>query len=428
MRKFLEMAMLVVMTSFYMFPVNFTFLPALNTKMIMAVLGLGLLAIHVVSQRTVTPWKDAIVLITLAGCISIIGLFSITYNNTSDTSYVSYVVSMCVWFSAGYFLCRAISQIHKEINVELICNYFIAVCVIQCISAIGIEFVPALKDFVDTFVIQGQDSLEKGGRMYGIGASLDTAGTRFSLCLIMIVYLLCKYGNKYSSGRIFLYVISFCIVTVVGNMVARTTLIGLILGLGLFLWQKRTTLLTYNLKILSIVIVLICVATIWVTYLYNVNENVYRLVRFGFEPFFNYFSGGEFATTSNQMLKNMYVFPESLKTWIIGDGYFNNPNTHDPYYVGESSTFGYYMGTDVGYLRLIFYFGLIGLVTFILFLFNATSMACKSLPGDRSLFILTFILGLIIWLKVATDLFFVLALYVCVANMASTTNTFVPVE
>lgn len=50
----------------------------------------------------------------------------------------------------------------------------------------------------------------------------------------------------------------------------------------------------------------------------------------------------------------MYVFPDNLKTWIIGDGYFNGPEDSDPYYTGEIWDIGYYKGTDVGYLRFIF--------------------------------------------------------------------------
>ena len=51
----------------------------------------------------------------------------------------------------------------------------------------------------------------------------------------------------------------------------------------------------------------------------------------------------------------MYIFPETIQTWIIGDGYWNNP-------YGS----GYYMHTDVGYLRLIYYFGLVGLFVYLL--------------------------------------------------------------
>lgn len=51
------------------------------------------------------------------------------------------------------------------------------------------------------------------------------------------------------------------------------------------------------------------------------------------------------------MLKN--IKPENTRTWIIGDGYCGDPN-NDPYYIGPQPKGGYYMGTDVGYMRFIF--------------------------------------------------------------------------
>ncbi|MNR35976.1 hypothetical protein D3C85_1538570 [compost metagenome] len=50
----------------------------------------------------------------------------------------------------------------------------------------------------------------------------------------------------------------------------------------------------------------------------------------------------------------MYVFPDNLSTWLFGDGRM------------MMSDGSYYMGSDVGYIRLLFYFGMIG--TFIYFL------------------------------------------------------------
>ena len=64
----------------------------------------------------------------------------------------------------------------------------------------------------------------------------------------------------------------------------------------------------------------------------------------------------------------MYVFPDNIKTWIIGDGYFANPGDTDPYYVGPLGG-AFYKSTDVGYLRFIFYFGVLGLFAFVLFLY-----------------------------------------------------------
>ena len=63
----------------------------------------------------------------------------------------------------------------------------------------------------------------------------------------------------------------------------------------------------------------------------------------------------------------MIVFPDNLHTWIIGDGYFDNPFNRDMNYIGPNFG-GYYMATDIGYLRFLFYVGLIGLLLFCVYM------------------------------------------------------------
>lgn len=72
----------------------------------------------------------------------------------------------------------------------------------------------------------------------------------------------------------------------------------------------------------------------------------------------------------------MWIWPDNPMTWLIGDGYFNNPINSNPYYIGPAST-NYYMGTDVGYCRFIFYFGLIGLSAFCLYLSIVQNVALR---------------------------------------------------
>ena len=78
---------------------------------------------------------------------------------------------------------------------------------------------------------------------------------------------------------------------------------------------------------------------------------------------FSLAESGEWDVGSNEKLKGMYVFPETFKTWLIGDGFFG-ATTSDPYYIGKEWK-SFYMDTDVGYLRFIFYFGILGLFTFL---------------------------------------------------------------
>ena len=94
----------------------------------------------------------------------------------------------------------------------------------------------------------------------------------------------------------------------------------------------------------------------------------------------------------------------NLKTLVEGD-------------MDREITGGYYKGTDVGYLRFIFYFGLIGLSTFMLFFVKVGQYCIREFPKFKWMFILLLLANFIIWLKVSTDIFLVFALFLCAGSI-----------
>ena len=70
------------------------------------------------------------------------------------------------------------------------------------------------------------------------------------------------------------------------------------------------------------------------------------------------------------------------------------------------------MGTDVGYLRFIFYFGLIGLSAFIAFFMKTYNLCVKRFTEYKLLFFMLLILNFLIWFKVSTDIFPIFALLI----------------
>ena len=407
-----------VVTSLYYFPFELVALPGINTKMAMAVVGI-LVSIYRLSinRNTIIP-KNVFVLSIMAGLVSLAGFLSVVYNNTTDLAYATYLISMWVWLSAALVVCTLIEKVHGKLNVPLVCHYLIAVSVGQCLMALLIDFNPAVKNVVDTYISQDQELLNEIDRLYGIGAWLDVAGTRFSACLIMIAILMNIHKERLSAKQIWVYMISYAIIGVVGNMVARTTSVGIAISLlYLFVIFKpwEFSILKSSLGIWRHIVVAVLVIIPIVYVLYTTNDQFRQLFRFAFEALFNFIEKGEWETSSTNKLQTMYVFPESWKTWIIGDGYFSNPYS-DPNFVGKYIG-GYYMGTDVGYLRFIFYSGLIGLIAFSTFMIYASYICMVNLPRYRVLFVLLLLSNFVIWLKVATDIFLVFALFICVANL-----------
>ena len=410
----------VILTSFFFFPFEFTILPGINTKMALAGVGLPILGYQLASHRTGLINKQIFLLSIWAGIASIIGCFSITFNNTPDTAYATYIVSMWVWLSAAYTVTTYIRMVHGNLSTMLLLRYLIIVCVCQCILALLIDSYPNIKQIIDQYVQQGQDFLSKTNvkRLYGIGASLDVAGSRFAALLVMIAFSVTDMCKTDERKYIPLFLVAFFLIAVIGNMIARTTTVGLILALAYLVYVSgfHTLKIDKNYSVLWNWFIGILLATIAISvFCYYFVPGTEEKLRFAFEGFFSLAEKGKWEVGSNVRLKEMYVIPQNLKTWLIGDGYFSNPNDVDPYYTGKIiDTF--YMGTDIGYLRFIFYFGLGGLFAMYMVIYKAGSFCMNNISHYKVMFVLLLLVNYIVWLKVSTDIFLVFALFLMVSR------------
>ena len=161
---------------------------------------------------------------------------------------------------------------------------------------------------------------------------------------------------------------------------------------------------------MSISIIVIALPIILYSFNHNINTN--KNLRFAFEGFFSLVETGKWETHSNNRLAEMLIIPDNVKTWVIGDGYFNNPNA-DPNFIGDNPT-EYYKGTDIGYLRFIFYFGIVGLLLFALFFYVAFSLCSRRHPNYAILFLMLLTINYVVWVKVSSDIFLIFALFLCV--------------
>lgn len=411
------MAILItgILCSLYMFPFSFTFFPVGNTKIYLAVLGALMFAFDRISKNNGPVVSRTMLNVSLAAiAVSMAGVLSLAYNGATDTTYAQYVILMWVWVGAAYFVVKCIERVHGKVTLEIVALYFIGVCVAQCAFALMNEFIPAFKNIVDAVVEQGTENLNELDRMYGIGASLDTAGSRFACALILLGYLMVKRADD--SKRMLAYIVMYLFIVVAGNMVARTTLAGIAISGCYFLyalWQGKSREVS---RVFVYFGIMLLVAVPFVGYLYMTSPEVSKLIQFAFEYAFNFFEEGSLETGSTNDLLAMWTYvPTELKTWIIGDGYFMSPYLTNPYYVGSFDvTWGFYMSTDVGYLRFIYYFGLIGLLTFIWFFVRCTRECMKKFPVDKAVFVMLLAMNLILWAKVSTDVFFIFALFLMV--------------
>ena len=367
----------------------------------LAVIGLLLVSLACLKKRAIYAQPEIIGITVISLLYSLFSYFSVVYNNTSDLTYAHYFISMAVWLSAAYVIVCLIKRIHGYINIQLIFHYMAIVCALQAVLGIVIDNVSSIQQWVDAYINQDQAFLHRVNRLYGIGASFDTAGIRFSCALVGLGYLL----TRDITGRLrYFYIILWAIIVVLGNVMSRTTLVGAVASFCYIVLEKVSIRKEIPIKTLRIatsvslvVIIVICVAV----YCYNTIPEFRNYLKYGFEGFFNFFETGEWSTDSTDKLKRMVIFPDNTKTWLMGDGWFDDP-----------SGVGFYMSTDVGYLRLIFYSGIIGLIFFSSLFIYCTTTLLNRWRNNRMLFNIFLILQAVVWIKISTDIFLVYALLV----------------
>ena len=392
---------LIILTSFFLFPVSFYFLPEfVNSKIMLAGFGIVAFFYDGITRQSFTVPKYVLYSAFLAFVFSLWCLFSVAVNGTEDLLYANYWVSFFTWLFGGYAICFLIRQMQGKVDLSSLTFYLAAVCLAQCILAEWIDHSPSFQHAVDSVFVQGQEFYHDIRRLYGIGASLDTAGVRFSVVLVLIAHQLSTDERIINNIALSLfYLISFAVIVIIGSIIARTTWVGAIAGLFYMIVHnlrlnrgvmKRSQIRYWALFIgITFFSVLICVM------LYRMSPEYRNNLRFGFEGFFNWVETGVFRTDSTDKLNRiMWVWPNDTRSWILGKGLFDN----------------WVFGTDIGYCRFTLYCGLVGLILFSLFFVYNSFSLIRRFPNVTFFALMLLALTFVVWLKVATDLFFIYAL------------------
>ena len=414
--KYIFMLLCVIISSCYFFPFELIAIPGINSKMAIALIGLIIVIYKSLKKETGNVDAGLLVLSIWAMIIGLISWASTAYNNTHDYSFVTYVISMWVWLGGAYAMVNFIKNCHGYISIDLVASYLIAVCVLQCTFALVFNYNANAEDwFINTFAGEAFMGVTDGQRMHGIGCALDVAGFRFAAVLTMTGVLAFKASHE-KSISFWVLITAFIFIIVIGDMISRSTFIGAALTFVFWIFISTNKL---DLGFLTKITCTIILGAIIVSYLYFTDSSFASSLRFGFEGFFSLVETGQWQTNSTDILENMVVFPDNLKTWIIGDGYAANPldvyqSTYDPYYRGQEFH-GFYMQTDIGYLRYIFYFGLLGLFAFIGFFIKVFQICARRFPGYGWFFFMILAINFIGWFKVSSDLFMVFAPFLCIS-------------
>ena len=369
-----------------------------NTKMIVAVIGLLWFGYDALLRRNVQLPQVMIVGLLFAGLYSIINIFAIEFNATDDYSYANYVTTFLVWIFSVYPAIALIRLTHGEVTLPLITYYLVATTLFQCLTGLIMDNNPSFDEFNAKIVAWDMDFYDRIGRIRCFSTALDFGGVRFSLVLILIMGMLGRDESvRKSKGATFYLLLSFFVIAGIGNMVARTTTVGVVVGLVILVIYMFGSgpRLGGSGYIIGLFFVTLGLVSVVGVYLYNTDEYYYNLIRFAFEGFFNLVEKGEFTTDSTEVLESMWKWPSDTKSWIIGTGIYGS----------------WAYGTDIGYCRLILYSGLAGFVVFAMsFVYYAYYFA-RRYPRYVWLFVGYLAMTFIVWMKVSTDILMIYAFF-----------------
>lgn len=366
----MKIALAHLLVFFYIYSVSFTFIPVnVSTTLMFGVVGFILFIAKFLLTNSTLMHKRYLIFLFFVLLSSLMVFISVTVNQTQDLEMLILVIYMAVTFFSSYFVITTLKKIQYQVDFVSVSTLIINVIFIQSVIALSMFYMPWFGDLINQIqrltdsesdIISNVNTF----RITGFGTRFFEAGVISGFGLLLIGM---QIRNNYYNNLLILS-FKFLFIMIIGSMMARTTLIGALLGLLLIVLPKSSkpslSLFKKRLLFLSSVIFLPVVLFSVLMNNKNFKEVMEPVFNFAFEAFINYFEQGTLESKSTNHLKEMYIFPSNLKTWLIGDGYWLNP-------VGS----GYYMHTDVGYLRMIYFFGIPGLILFFLINYFSINLA-----------------------------------------------------
>ena len=372
----------------YIYNIVFIFFPgSLNSRSFIGVLGF--IYMLLVTRKIDKSFFNTILLyFFLIICTSIIIILNISKN--ADYWLLQHLIISLIYLIGAYFLCVSFTK--KVSFSSFIYIIVLAILFHNLIAFIAMISHGFLQDMI--FSIQKLDSeiffeLKDGyTRAIGFGVgNFFMGGVTSGLGIIFSFFL-----YKIKRISIFKLVSFVSLIFITGIFIARTTMIGLIGVLLLFEDFKKDLH-----KIIKVFSVFILSAILLFMYIINFLKDIINL-NWAFELFFAY-QEGNIETGSTNELKEMYVFPNNLSTWILGDGRMM-----------ADDGVRYYMGTDVGFLRLLFFGGIFFTIVFFICQFILSYIIIKRDKDLKYLIILINLYSLLLNFKGFTNLNYILFL------------------
>lgn len=351
--------LILTIVFFYIFPIFPSFLPIPLDRVIQGMafiyLGFNIRNSKIIFTNRVF-WGCFLLSLSL---LLVSTLAQLRNLGNMEFSIIKDSLNLILYLISSSFIVFLIKDNWKNFTVTTVLDLIVTVGLLQAVLSLTFFFFPSLFEYYIGFInaeanmglIKRVNLIEL--RLIGVGNAFFNGVIKYGVIFIILTYL--KYDERsFFKDRTTLYFVSYSLLLCAGVMTGRTFFLAIALSLLYFFGQESKRLLAFTFKSLGYGAVLLFFLIIIISIFSNfIDGNRAEKVKdFVFEIFINYEETGQLRTNSSDKTADMYVLPDNRKTWLFGDGKFMD------------SGGSYYKGTDVGYLRYIYYFGIIGTSVF----------------------------------------------------------------
>ncbi len=339
------------------------------------------------------PFKEVVYALIALVLMVAIQLYAIYINGAFDPYIENYMFSHLASFMSCYLIILVLFKFEPNASVSTVSMYIIAAVTLQAIISLLMYNYPEIKEFLVARELPGElnennRAAAEGARLIGHGMGYFGAGVVYGYALIILAYVIA--ATRKNVTQVILLTAIYMFLFYIGMFSARTTVVGGgislgLIGIYLLLHYKRNKTSIY--VFMAFGIVAIVVGYILMRQFFP------HMADWAFELVDNYQRTGRLWTKSSNGLEEMFFFPDDFKTFMIGRGEM------------------WFWGNDVGFTRLVFFSGIIGMTAYLLFPFI---IICMSFTRDMSvnlLLLVLYVFQLAINVKGLTDLNNVFYLY-----------------
>lgn len=335
----------------YIYPIEFRSFPLSPLRLFQAI-GFISFIIHIIEMKRINV--SILHFYKYGNLIFMMGFFSTILNDAYEFQFALRGIYIYFFIFLGYFIVTLMIKTTKKFSLYIVLEWMVFVTVVQALLSFTLFFSPNLLSLYNDLVVidtVNEDKLEllNSFRLIGIGAvQYATAAVQYGIMLWTII-LLHKQKESWVSRHKIMSILIMILFCIAGILSGRTFFLMLFMTPAYIIYINGRNSLYSSIKYLLILILLLSVIGGAVAvYLYT---EYYEIFNWVFEVFINMNESGYWESASTDQLQGMYIFPDNILTWLLGDGRVSNG-------------LGFYMNTDVGYIRSIFYWGILGSIVY----------------------------------------------------------------